>query len=103
MIHYSCDRCGCQMRQRDSLRYVVKMEMEATLNIEDEANELDNDQDCLLEMDQLLENVHKHASDEDEPVIHQRKTFDLCPSCFRKFVRNPVGKERVSPFGFSHN
>ncbi len=102
MIHYSCDRCGCPINASESVRYVVRMEMEATLHLEDEM-EVDDDQDCLLEMDQLLDKLGQETADEEEPVIHQRKTFDLCPSCFRKFSKNPVGRERITPFGFSHN
>ena len=102
MIHYSCDRCGCPISDGESVRYVVRMEMEATLNLEAE-NEIDDDQDCLLEMDQLLDKLEHQVLDDEDPIIHQRKTFDLCPSCFRKFAKNPVGRERVSPFGFSHN
>ena len=102
MIHYSCDRCGCPIGEGESIRYVIKMEMEAMLNLGSE-DELDEDQDCLLEMDQLLEKLEQHVMDDEEPVVFQRKAFDLCPSCFRKFLKNPVGRERISPIGFSHN
>ena len=102
MIHYSCDRCGRSISKAESVRYVVRMEMEATLNTQHE-DVVDNDQDCLLEMDQMLEALEQEMFHESEPVIHRRQTFDLCPSCFQKFVKNPVGRELVSPFGFSHN
>ena len=102
MIHYSCDRCGCTIRDDQAIRYVVRMEMEATLNVEFDGA-MDDDQDCLLEMDQMLEKLEQEALDEEDSMVHQRKTFDLCPSCFRKFARNPVGRDRISPFGFSHN
>lgn len=102
MIHYSCDRCGCPIGKGDSIRYVVKIEMEATLDFS-EMDNFDDDQDCLLEMDGMLQKLEQEAACEEEPFIHQRKSFDLCPSCFRKYVKNPIGRERTSPFGFSHN
>ena len=102
MIHYSCDRCGCAIDKAQSVRYVVRMEMEATLNVDSEEG-LDEDQDCLLEMDEMLQSLHQEFIDEEEPILYQRKNFDLCPACFRAFVKNPVGKALHTPFGFSTN
>ncbi len=53
MIHYSCDRCKRPIEGRDAVRYVVKMEIEATIDCEDCQRELD--EDALLEMDALLD------------------------------------------------
>ncbi|MCR9292768.1 MAG: hypothetical protein NXI32_08615 [bacterium] len=107
MIHYSCDRCGCVLGKDQAIRYVVRMEMEAKLNL-DYHDDIDDDQDCLLEMDQMLDKLESEFSDaeeldEEHLMVHHRKVFDLCPACFRKFSKNPVGQERISPFGFSHN
>ncbi len=102
MIHYSCDRCGCAISEEQTIRYVVRIEMEAKLNFEDD-DIIDEDRDVMLEMDQMLEELEDEMIDDDHLMVHQRKVFDLCPSCFRKFSKNPVGRERISPFGFSHN
>lgn len=101
MIHYSCDRCRCPIAQQ-SVRYVVKMEIEATIDVSHETVE-DVDQDGLLAMDEVLEKLEEEVLDEDCTVLYQRKAFDLCPACYRKFVSNPMGRENVIPFGFSHN
>ena len=102
MIHYSCDRCKRPIPCHESVRYVVKMEIEAEL--ECCANECeDSDLDCLSEMDEMLEQMEDDLLDEDFAIVHQRKQFDLCPSCYREFIKNPVGREKLVPFGFSKN
>ncbi len=100
MIHYSCDRCRRPIEARETVRYVIKMEIEATIDATPDL--LDDDADGLLELDELLSRVEDEVDDECG-VIYQRKQFDLCPDCYRKFVKNPVGREKVVPFGFSHN
>ena len=101
MIHYSCDRCRRAIDAHQAMRYVVKMEIEATL--ESSAEEPADDCDCLHEMDQLLVRLEDHILEEDETVLFQRKRYDLCPDCYRKFVKNPLGRDSLVPFGFSHN
>lgn len=102
MIHYSCDRCRCPIGTDQAVRYVVRMEIEATLNVP-QGMTSDEDQDCLLEMDQLLEHLEDEVPDEEPQALYQKKRFDLCPECYRKFVKNPMGCEKLAPFGFSPN
>ena len=101
MIHYSCDRCRRPIEAREAVRYVVKMEIEAT--IEPSADDIDDDADDLLELDQMLARLEEQTLDQEDTVLYQRKRFDLCPDCYRKFLKNPIGREKVVPFGFSHN
>ncbi|MCA9133689.1 MAG: hypothetical protein KDA45_11060 [Planctomycetales bacterium] len=102
MIHYSCDRCRCPIAARHTVRYIVRMEIEAT--IDTGASEMHGmDQDGLLEMDQMLEQLEEGVMEDAGSVLYQRKQYDLCPDCYRKFVKNPMGSEKVIPFGFSHN
>lgn len=102
MIHYSCDRCRRPIKASQSIRYVVKMEIEATIEpTEDESAE--DEQDCLMQMNDTLERLEQEFEAEEEAIVYERKRFDLCPECYRKFVKNPVGREKLVPFGFSHN
>ncbi len=102
MIHYSCDRCKRPIPVQESIRYVVKMEIEAAIG--DCSNECpDADLDCLSEMDEILENMEDDLLDEDLSIVHQRRQYDLCPNCYREFIKNPVGREKLVPFGFSKN
>ncbi|ADB17664.1 hypothetical protein Psta_2999 [Pirellula staleyi DSM 6068] len=98
MIHYSCDRCKCVI-SADDLRYQVKMEIEAAMEpIEDHL--LDADRDHLLEIDEILEEEALGGVSEE---IYQKKRFDLCSKCFRKFMQNPLGRDVKSSLGFSSN
>ena len=102
MIHYSCDRCGRPISACESMRYVVKMEIEATIEPTPQES-AEDEHDCLLEMDNTLERLEQEFGDDCESIVYERKRFDLCPECYRKFIKNPVGREKMVPFGFSHN
>lgn len=98
MIHYSCDRCKCVIDQ-DDLRYLVRIEIEAVMEpIEDHL--LDADRDHLMEIDEILESEDLSGVSEQ---IYQKKRYDLCTSCYRKFLLNPLGRDVKSSAGFSSN
>jgi hypothetical protein len=102
MVHYSCDLCGRQLDPQDDLRYVVKMEVYAAIDPTMSEDE-DDDRDHLEEIQEILERL----DDLDDPQIgedvYQQLRFDLCPSCRRRFLRNPMGREMAKAVGFSHN
>ncbi len=102
MIHFSCDRCQRPMGSEDDLRYVVRIEVEAVMDPLHE-HELDDDRDHLLEIDEILERVDAADCPEIGDDIYQKRRYDLCPSCFRKFIQNPVGREQRVSAGFSQN
>jgi hypothetical protein len=101
MIHYSCDRCRRTIDNEDELRYVVRIEVQASIGTIHE--EADNDRDHLLEVHEILE----HAEDAEHPLIsdeiYQRQRYDLCTDCYRAFVKNPLGTELAKQLDFSKN
>jgi len=103
MMHFTCDRCKRVIDPEQELHYVVRMEIEAVMDPihEDEPND---DRDHLLEIDEILERVDASESEMIGDDICQKRRFDLCPQCYRKFAGNPLGREKkLSPLGFSHN
>lgn len=90
MIHYCCDRCKRSLNNEDDLRYVVKMEVHAAMDVVDDA---DVDRDHLLEVHEILERLEDAESDAIADDIYQRLRFDLCADCYRKFVMNPIGAD----------
>ena len=101
MMHFSCDRCKCDL-DGDDLRYVVKIEIHAAMDpITDD--EFDDDRDHLMEIEDILENSLDEASGAIGDDVYQRRRFDLCPECYRKFVQNPLGRELKVSLGFSKN
>ncbi|MBM4000027.1 MAG: hypothetical protein FJ297_10905 [Planctomycetes bacterium] len=103
MIHYSCDRCRKTIDPKEEVRYVVRVEAHAAIEPQDDFAD-DTDRDYLGEIQDMLEmgsSDDDALADDDAPA--RSATFDLCPACFQKFVRNPLGCETHAQLGFSTN
>ena len=103
MIHYTCDRCRRVLDPAEALRYVVKMEVYAVMDAVDDENAPEDDRDHLLEVHEILERADDDINLNLDDKIYQKKHYDLCPQCHRKFLKNPIAKERAPQFGFSQN
>ena len=101
MLHFSCDRCKREL-ERDDLRYVVKIEIHAAMDPVNES-EVEDDRDHLMEIEDILENALDEECDAIGDDIFQRRRYDLCPDCYRRFVQNPLGREVKVSLGFSKN
>ena len=101
MMHFSCDRCKREL-ESDDLRYVVKIEIHAAMDPISE-DQLEDDRDHLMEIEDILENSIDDDSDNIGEDVYQRRRFDLCPECYRRFVQNPLGREVKVSLGFSKN
>lgn len=99
MLHFSCDVCGCPL---DDHRYVVRMEAYPTFD-PDQIDESDFDLDHLQEVAATLADEPcdgaMPVSDDATKVFR----FDLCPTCYRKFVRDPLGQEALRRLKYSKN
>ena len=102
MIHHTCDRCKRVIDPEQELRYVVRLEIEAVMDPLHE-DEPQDDRDHLLEIDEILERVETADGDAIGEDIYQKRRYDLCPQCYRKFAGNPLGREKKASLGFSHN
>ena len=102
MIHYSCDRCKRIIDPSEDLRYVVTMEVQAAMDPIDDG-EAEDDRDHLLEIQEILERLDDAESDMIGDDIYQKRRFDLCPECYRKFIKNPIAGESPAHLGFSQN
>jgi hypothetical protein len=102
MIHYSCDRCKRLIDTEEELRYTVKLEVCAAMEPA-AADELQDDRDHLLEVHEILERLDANEDNNIGDDIYQKKHFDLCSSCYRDFIKNPLGREQQVQLGFSQN
>ena len=102
MIHYSCDRCKRAIDSEIDLRYVVKIEIQAAMD-PPSTDEGDADRDHLLELQEILGQLEDETSHDLSEAVTQRRTFDLCSECFRKYSKNPIGLELSAQIGFSKN
>jgi hypothetical protein len=102
MLHFSCDICGKDLSE-GAARYVVKMEAFAAT---DPAQLTDDDlnTDHVEEMAQLLSEIEDGERDAPEVLpACQKHRFDLCQGCYRKFVKDPLGRDTATRFDFSEN
>lgn len=101
MIHYSCDCCKRPIDSRTDLRYVVKLEVQATMDLPELEN-IEDERDHLLEIEELLDELGEtnlEYVDED----YQRRRYDLCAQCYQDYIKNPLGVEKFHRVGFSKN
>ena len=103
MIHHTCDRCKRVIDPEQEPRYIVRLEIEAAMDPLHE-DELEDDRDHLLEIDEMLERADAVDCGDLGEAIYQKRRYDLCPQCYRKFAGNPLGREKkAASLGFSHN
>jgi hypothetical protein len=101
MIHYSCDLCKREIVSGEEVRYVVKLEAHAAIEPLAES-ERDDDRDHLEEIQEILAELgDDDALDVAPETAHCQ--FDLCRECYRKFIRNPLGRDLVHALDFSEN
>jgi len=105
MIHFTCDCCKRPIDSERDLRYVVRLEVYASLDTAEE--DIDNECEHLAEIQDILDrlkdpedlNMDEKLGDE----IYQQKRFDLCSTCRDRFMQNPLGRAHSTLLGFSQN
>lgn len=99
MIHYSCDRCKRMINPKQQIRYEVKLAVQPAIDPV-ECDEPDDERDHLMELDDLLE-----LTDFDDYVDEsaRQSRYDLCPRCYQKFIKDPLGADLPVPLSFSQN
>jgi hypothetical protein len=102
MLHVTCDLCGKELRQGEDQRYVVKIEAYA---VQDPAalTEADLDEDHMEAVSQLLRECEENDTCPELVEPYKEFRYDLCPECHKKFVRDPLAKEKEQKFDFSKN
>jgi hypothetical protein len=102
MQHFTCDLCGKEIRPGDAPRYVLKIEVYAARDPA-ELTEEDLDDDHLEAVGQLIRDMEEGLESPELDDPRKKFRFDLCPSCRKKYVRDPLSKEIAQKFDFSEN
>ena len=89
MIHYSCDMCGKGLLVDEEVRYIVKIEVYAAYDPL-ELTEEDLEQDHLQEISKLYEQTEGMSEDELQEEIYKNFRFDLCMTCQRQYLEDPL-------------
>ena len=101
MIHYSCDRCKRLIELDEEIRYSVKIEVQVALDSSEfEAQE---EREHLEELHEILERLDDSEKEEISEFAYQVRRFDLCSSCHREYIRNPLAAGTTAAVGFSEN
>lgn len=88
MISYHCDGCGKEISPA-SLRYTVKIDVRAAYDtLEVGLQELVRDH--RAEMVELIETMKDKSPGEIEETVYKGLKLDLCPSCQRAFIDDPL-------------
>lgn len=98
MIHYSCDRCGKNIDPEMEVRYIVRIEVQASC--ESCGNESD---DHLLDLEEIIERLEDSECEAISEEVYHRRKHDLCSGCYQEYKRNPLAMEPQIPIGFSDN
>ena len=88
MLTCQCDLCGRQMEREES-RYEMRVEVRLA-NRDRGLVEDDFTRDNLGAVTRLLRGLPPDEPAPVEPAGHHA-VFDLCPSCCRRWRRNPLG------------
>lgn len=100
MLRVTCDGCGKELGNGLE-HHVLKLELFAA-NDPNELREEDLDEDHLDAVSELLQHCVDGGDAPVEPP-YARRRFDLCDSCRKRFLRDPLGRESAPKFHFSKN
>lgn len=101
-MHFSCDRCQRPIDSAESLRYVVTLDIRARMDSLLQGDE-DGQDDTLMELDEILTCEEERDQELIGSDVAQQIRLDLCPACYKIFIRNPLGLRTPSEMHFSEN
>jgi hypothetical protein len=102
MVNVTCDLCGKKLRTGEDSRYVVKIEAYAA-DDPVEITEADLDEDHMEAVSQLLQECEENDTSAELVEPYKNFRYDLCEECHKKFLRDPMAREREPKFHFSKN
>jgi len=88
MITYRCDGCGREIPKK-ALRYTVEIDVRAAYD-KLEVSLVELVRDHRGELLALIEKLKSKSPEELEESVYKNIKLDLCPSCQRAFIRNPL-------------
>ncbi len=89
MIQYQCDGCGKTL-PRHALRYTVTVDVRAAYE-KQEIGLADLIRDHRQEILALIDSLETKSPKEVEESVYKNIQLDLCPSCQKAYIRNPLG------------
>jgi len=90
MDHLTCDRCGRGLLLDAPVRYEVKIEVKSAYD----PLEITDDDLARAEEDlrKALERLKDYTARQAQDEIYRQFAFDLCATCQRDFLADPLGR-----------
>lgn len=85
MIHYTCDMCGKSLHPDEDVRYVVKIEVYAACESEDEEEDFEDSEEELTDY-----NPSEEEEEDVEEMEYRTLRFDLCSKCHKMYIQDPL-------------
>lgn len=82
----TCDMCGKALLADEEVRYVAEIKVYAAYDVMEMTSEDLKRRDVRAEIRKTLESMEGREASELEEEVAAFRTFDLCPSCRRKFL-----------------
>lgn len=105
MRHFSCDGCGKDLTDGPEGRFVVRVDAHAAHDLA-ELTEFDLDADAVEETAALLTALDDGLLEDGElaPLpARAAMEYDLCPGCYRTYLKDPLGRAARKQWAFSEN
>lgn len=100
MIHYSCDGCGKILDSSGETRYKVKIETYIANDLEDDELDEEGLENEDFDFD---EDDDECFEDEMKDIEYRTFQFDLCQSCYKNYLKNPISSNPLQNKRFSEN
>jgi hypothetical protein len=93
---FVCDGCGATLLLDSDVRYVVDVRGYAAYDpMEITADDLERD--FRADMNKLIDELSQQDAKSAEEDVHKEMRLDLCPICWKRFVRDPLAGLRQGP------
>ena len=89
-----CDACNETLLVDSTVRYIVKVEGFAAYDPLELTSE-DLDKDWPNEIKRTVAELEQLDSEAAQDQVHRTFQFDLCPKCWQRYVRDPLGGLRA--------
>jgi len=99
MMHYSCDVCGCKLKDE---RFVVRLDIYPAFD-PDAISADDLEQDNLTELSELLSDFEATGEMNFQDSDPTSFRYDLCSDCHRNYRKDPLALHRPGRMRFSEN
>ncbi len=89
----TCDVCDEGLLLDVDVRYILKVEGYAAYDPM-ELTRQDLEKDVEAEMRGVLRQLETKDGDEAQDEVHRAFSYDLCPRCWKRYLRDPLASAR---------